>query len=150
MSVFEPQDADFEARVRESFSRQQVMQTLGAELSRVFPGEIDITMPYHKDFTQQHGYLHAGIVATILDSACGYAALTLMEKEAAVLAVEFKANFLAPAAGEQFIARGRVIKAGRTLSVGTGEAFARTKGKEKLVASMQSTVMTVKGRGISN
>jgi len=139
-----------EARVRSSFERQVVMATLGAKLTRVEPGEVDITLPFRKDLVQQHGYLHAGVIATILDSACGYAALSVADAETAVLAVEFKVNFVAPATGDAVVARGRVAKAGRTLTVCSGEAHARENGSDKLVASMLSTIMNVRGRGISD
>ena len=102
----------FDTRVRASFARQQVMHTLGVTIARVAPGEVEFTMPYAEGLTQQHGFLHAGIVATVLDSACGYAAFTRMAPEAAVMTVEFKANFLAPAKGESFRFVGRCVKAG--------------------------------------
>ena len=145
---FEPKDPDFEKRVRVSFSRQGIMKTLGAELREISPGAVDIFLPFRDNLSQQHGYLHAGVVATILDSACGYAGLTLMPPASAVLAVEFKVNFMAPATGEAIIAQGRVLKAGRTLIVCEGRAYAETNGSRKLVASMQSTVMAVSDRGI--
>src|SRR6476660_5991172 len=137
-------------RVRRSFEKQTVMTTLGATLDRVAPGEVEISMPPNAAFTQQHGYLHAGIVATIADSSCGYAALSLMPPEAAVLSIEFKANMLAPAEGERFIARGRVIKPGRTIMVCDATVHAVRKDGEKLVATMTGTMMVVKGRGISD
>ena len=123
-----------------------MMATIGARLARVAPGEVDIELPYRDDLTQQHGYLHAGIVGTVLDSACGYAAYSLMPPDAAVLAIEFKLNLLAPAFGERVIARGRVKKAGRTIIVCDADAFAVTAGEEKLVASMTGTMMCVMGR----
>ena len=143
---FEPQDADFEARVRESFARQRTMATLGARLARVAPGEVDIELPFRDDLTQQHGFLHAGVLATVLDSACGYAAFSLMPKGAAVMSVEFKINLLAPARGERVIARARVKKAGRTITVCEADALAVNSGEEKLVASMVGTMMCVVGR----
>lgn len=136
-----PQDPDFESRIRASFAKQTVMQTIGAAMTRVEPGAIEIAMPFRPDLTQQDGFLHAGIVATILDSACGYAAFSLMPAEAAVLTVEFKINLLRPAAGERFIARARVLKPGKTLTVVNGEVAAVTGGQEKIVASMMNTVM---------
>ena len=126
------------------------METFGAMLASVSPGAVEITLPFREDLAQQHGYLHAGVIATIMDSACGYAALTLMPPEAAVLAVEFKVNFLAPAVGDRIVARGRVVRSGRTLTVCAGEAFATADGSEKLVASMLSTVMAVRDRGIAD
>jgi uncharacterized protein (TIGR00369 family) len=146
----EARDFECEARVRKSFERQVVMETLGAKLTRVEPGKVDITLPFRHDLTQQHGYLHAGVIATILDSACGYAALSVADADSAVLAVEFKVNFLAPAIGDAIVARGRIAKAGRTLTVCTGEAYATSKDADKLVASMLSTIMNVRGRGIAD
>ncbi len=146
MPGFEPQDSDFEARVRESFARQQVMQTIGASLTKVSPGEIEIELPFRDDLTQQHGFLHAGIVTTIVDSACGYAALSLMPAGSAVLTIEYKVNFLSPAMGKRMIARGRVTKPGRTITVCTGDVLATSNGKEKLVATMLATMMTIRER----
>jgi uncharacterized protein (TIGR00369 family) len=136
----------FEKRVEDSFARQKAMATIGAQLSRVAPGEVDITLPYREDLTQQHGFMHAGIIGTVLDSACGYAAYSLMPPDAAVLSIEYKVNLLAPARGERFIARGRVKKAGRTIMVCDADAFAISGGEEKLVASMTGTMMCVMGR----
>jgi uncharacterized protein (TIGR00369 family) len=142
---------DFEARTRDSFARQAAMATLGAELTRVKPGAVDLAMTHRQALTQQHGFLHAGVVATALDSACGYAAFTLMPAEAAVLTIEFKVNLLAPARGPLFRFEGRVTKAGRTISVVDGRAWQRAApdGEETLIATMTATVMTVLGRGIA-
>ena len=137
-------------RVRASFAKQQVMATIGASLDRVARGEVDISMGPNPALTQQHGYLHAGIIATIADSACGYAALSLMPDDAAVLSIEFKTNMLAPAEGERFVARGKVIKPGRTIMVCDATVHAVRQGTEKLVATMTGTMMVVKGRGISD
>jgi uncharacterized protein (TIGR00369 family) len=137
-------------RVRASFARQAVMATIGASLDKVEPGEVTISMPPNAALTQQHGYLHAGIIATIADSACGYAALSLMPDDAAVLSIEFKTNMLAPADGERFVARGRVIKPGRTIMVCDATVHAVRNGSEKLVATMTGTMMVVQGRGISD
>src|SRR5215472_5988246 len=109
---FVPKDPLFAERVRASFARQRAMHTLGVEITRLAPGEIELTMPYEAAFTQQHGFIHAGILATVLDSACGYAAFSLMPADAAVLTVEFKTNLLAPAKGERFLFRAQVVKAG--------------------------------------
>jgi uncharacterized protein (TIGR00369 family) len=145
-SVFAPgpQDPHFETRVRDSFARQTVMATLGATLSRVASGEVDLTLPFRAEFAQQHGFLHAGILATILDSACGYAAFSQMPEGTAVLSIEFKINLLAPAAGERFVARGRVLRSGRTITVCQADGFAITEGKEKLIATMVGTMMCVR------
>ena len=100
MLNFETQDANYEDRVRGSFAKQKLMQTIGATLTKVLPGEVEICLPYRDDLTQQHAFIHAGIVATIADTACGYAAFSLMSPEAAVLTVEYKINLLSPAVGE--------------------------------------------------
>jgi uncharacterized protein (TIGR00369 family) len=141
-----PPDPQFETRVRRSFERQRFMATLGARLERVAAGEVDIRLPFREDLTQQHGFLHAGALATVLDSACGYAALTLMEADAAVLSVEFKVNLMAPAAGRAFLVRGRVLRAGRTLTVCSAEATAEGGAGEGAVAVMQATMMSVRER----
>jgi len=138
-------DPGFEERVRESFGRQTVMATLGAELRRVAPGEIEIAMPFRADLAQQHGFLHAGILATLMDSACGYAAYSLMPADAGVLAIEFKANFLRPADGD-VVARGTVLKKGRTVSVCRADAHVLRAGSEVLAATMLGSIMTVLGR----
>jgi uncharacterized protein (TIGR00369 family) len=142
--AFVPRSARFEARVRESFARQQLMETIGARLSTVAPGEVQIELPFRADLTQQHGFLHAGIVTTIADTACGYAALTLMPDDADVLSVEFKTNLLSPARGESLLARARVVRAGRTLTVCAADVFARQGGEEKVVATMLATIMNVR------
>lgn len=141
-----PQDPDYEARVRRSFAKQRVMETIGARLVRVAPGEVDIELPFREDLTQQHGFLHAGIVGTVLDSAAGYAAFTLMPADAGVLSIEFKVNLLAPARGERVIARARVVRAGRTITVCTADAFAVQDGAERHVSTMTATMMTIAGR----
>ncbi len=143
---FEPADPAFESRVRTSFARQRFMATIGASVERVAPGEVDIRLPFRADLTQQHGFLHAAVMASIADSACGYAALTLMPAGAAVLTVEFKVNLLSPGKGEGVVARARVVRPGRTITVVTGDVFAMDGGEEKLVVTMLSTMMTVTGR----
>jgi uncharacterized protein (TIGR00369 family) len=143
-----PQDPQFEARVRDSFARQTFMATLGAVLARVAPGEVTIALPVREALAQQHGSVHAGAIASVLDSAAGYAALSLMPAGAAVLSVEFKLNLLEPAVGERIEARGRVIRSGRTLSVCTAEAWAiDAAGVQKLVALLQGTMMCLVGSG---
>ena len=122
------------------------MQTLGARLGHLAPGAVDIEIDWAKGLTQQHGFLHAGVVATALDSACGYAAFTLMNADAEVLSIEFKINLLAPARGAHFRMEGRVLKPGRTISVCEGRAYAISDGQEKLIASMACTLMAVTGR----
>jgi uncharacterized protein (TIGR00369 family) len=136
-----------EERVRASFGRQRLMQTLGAELTAVRPGEVEITLPFREDLTQQHGFLHAGAVTAIVDSACGYAALTQMPPEVEVLSVEFKVNLLAPALGDRFIALGRVLRSGRTITVCTGEVHAEQGDSRKLICAMQATMIASRPAG---
>jgi uncharacterized protein (TIGR00369 family) len=143
---FEAQDPGFAERVRASFARQAAMQTLGASLSRVEAGRVAIELPWAAHLTQQHGFLHAGMVAAALDSACGYAGFSLMPADAAVLTIEYKINLLAPALGERFRMEGVVVKPGRTITVAEGRAFAIESGREKLVATMTATLMAVIGR----
>jgi len=140
-------DPSYEERVRSSFARQKVMETIGAELTLVTPGIVEIEMPFSEAFTQQHGFLHAGVISTALDSACGYAAFSLMPENAAVLTIEFKLNLLAPGRGERFLFRGTVTKPGRTIVVADGQAYAYgPEGEAKLIATMTGTMMTVQGR----
>ena len=136
-------DATQESRVRESFACQAYMELLGAELVHVAEGEADISWPFGPTLVQQNGFLHAGVVAGAIDSACGYAALTLCAAGEDVLSVEFKVNLLAPAAGESFVARGRVVRRGKTLTVCRGDAFAVGAGAERHVATMTATMITV-------
>ncbi len=145
-SKFAPQAPDFDNRVRSSFAKQAVMNLIGAELVKVLPGKVEILLPFRNDLTQQHGFLHAGIITTLVDSACGYAALSLMPAGASVLTVEFKVNLLAPAKGERFVARGKVVKPGRTITVCSGEVFALGSEEPKLVSTMTATMMTLQGR----
>lgn len=121
---FEPQDPDFEAKVRASFARQRVMALLGAELVRVEPGRCEIALAWREDLTQQHGFLHAGITSTVADSAGGYAAFSLMPAGSSILSIEYKVNLLAPAAGERFLAVGTVIRSGRRVTTSELEVFA--------------------------
>ncbi|TQV72190.1 PaaI family thioesterase [Aliikangiella marina] len=140
---FDPKDPNYAERVSNSFKRQKVMATLNAKLESVAPGEVEISFPYHEDFTQQHGFIHAGISSTILDSACGYAAFSLMPADAAVLSIEFKTNLLSPAKGEKFIAKATVIKPGKTITVTEAKLFAVSGESIKLIASMNGTMMAV-------
>jgi uncharacterized protein (TIGR00369 family) len=141
-----PKNPDFERLVRESFLTQKIMATLGARLARVAPGEVEIELPYRADLTQQHGFLHAGVVTAVLDSCCGYAAFSLMPPGAGVLSVEFKVNLLAPAKGDRLVARGRVVRAGRTISVCQADGVMRSGSGEVPVATMLATIMTVTNR----
>ena len=137
-------------RVRTSFAKQGLMTTLGATLDSVSPGMVEIALTPHPAISQQHGFVHGGAVSAIADSAAGYAALSLMPADTGVLTTEFKINLLAPAAGERIIARGRVVKTGRTLTLAQAEVFARTGGQEKLIALLTATLMAVTGRDAIN
>jgi len=142
----QPKDSTGEVRIRESFAKQGLMQTLGARIVEVAPGAVTIELPASPAVSQQHGFVHAGAIASIADSAAGYAALTLMPPGAGVLTVEFKINLMSPAKGDTMLARGRVVKAGRTLTVAQTEVVAVTSGEEKTVALLTATVMCLEGR----
>lgn len=142
----QPQDPAFAQRVRASFAKQGAMHTIGATLAELEAGRAVIELAWQQGLTQQHGFLHAGIVATALDSACGYAGSTLMPSDAGVLTIEYKINLLAPAQGQRFRMEGVVVKPGRTITVAEGRAFALHEGREKLVATMTATLMTITGR----
>lgn len=135
----------FEARVRASFARQAAMRFIGARLAEIAPGRCTIELPAHADLTQQHGFVHGGIVAMIGDSAGGYAAFSLMPADASVLTVEFKINLLAPARGDLLLAVGTVVKPGRTLSIARADVHARENGRDTLIATMQQTLMAMHG-----
>lgn len=141
-----PSDPDFAARVRDSFHRQQAMALIGATMPVVEAGYTEIHLPHKPEVTQQHGFIHGGVVGMIADSAAGYAANTLTPADASVLTVEYKMNLLAPADGELLIAQGTVLKYGRTLTVTRGEVFAVKDGKKTLCAVMQQTIMTMHGK----
>lgn len=141
--MFEPQDPDYQQRALESFHLQKAMKTMNVSVQAVEPGQVTLSIPYQDKLTQQNGFLHAGVITTVVDSACGYAAFTLMPKGASVLSVEFKINLLRPAIGETFKAIGRVRKAGKTITVVEGDFIAINQGNEKLVATMNGTMMTL-------
>ncbi|MCC6468138.1 MAG: PaaI family thioesterase [Alphaproteobacteria bacterium] len=141
-----PPDPAYARRVADSFARQGAMTHLGAVLSSVAPGAVEIRLPYRAEVAQQHGFFHGGIVATIADSAGGYAGYSMMPADASVLTVEYKINLMAPAQGDELIARGRVVKTGRTLAVCTAEVFAVDGGQETLCAVMQQTLICLHGR----
>ena len=139
-----PTNPSFAEDVAHSFAQQPIMNLIGARLALVGPGVVEITLPYRADLAQQHGYLHAGVVTTIADSACGYAAFTLMPAGSNVLSVEFKVNLLRPAQGVEFVAHAEVIKAGRTLTVVRADVFGvDDKGDKELVTTMQGTMITL-------
>ena len=145
------QDRDADQRVRDSFGRQSIMTTIGASVHAVRHGEVEIVLPFAAHILQQHGFIHAGAVATIADSACGYAALSVMPAEAAVLTTEFKINLLSPAKGERLRAVGRVVRAGKKLVITMAEVFADEGGASKQVALITATMMVVDtGTGLRN
>ena len=146
MSPLIPMDPALRARIQASFDKQGLMSTLGASILHIAPGAVDIALLASPSVSQQHGFVHAGAVAAIADTAAGYAALSLMPPGAGVLTTEFKINLVAPAAGERIVARGRVIKAGRTLILAQTEVFSETAGEERLVALLTATLMTIEGR----
>lgn len=138
-----PPDPDYEKRVRDSFARQNIMSTIGASLLYVRPGEVGIELPVNAGLGQQHGYVHAGVVTIIADSACGYSALSIAPPDLDVLSVEFKMNLLSPATGERLLARGRVVRAGRTITVCAADVFGLVGQEEKHVATMLATIISV-------
>ena len=146
LSGFEFRDPAYADRVRASFDRQKIMSLIGAQLVRLEPGACEIHLPFKPELSQQHGYYHGGIIGTIADSAGGYAALTLMPRDASVLTVEYKMNLLAPGDGDLLIARGRVLKAGRTLVVARVDAGVVKNGRETPCATLLQTLMTMHGR----
>jgi uncharacterized protein (TIGR00369 family) len=141
-----PSDPDFAARVRASFERQGFMTSLGAELTRVEPGACEIRLPFRDGLGQQHGYFHAGALSAIADSAGGYAGYTLMGADDSVLSVEYKMNLLAPGRGDAAVARARVVKSGRTLTVCQVEVFVERDATETLCALMQQTLIRMADR----
>jgi uncharacterized protein (TIGR00369 family) len=146
MTHFEPKNPDYRAIATDMFERQRAMQTLGISIARIEPGEVDLAMSYSADFSQQHGFVHAGIITAGLDNACGMAAFTLMPAGTDILTVEFKTNLLAPAKGERFIFRSHVVKPGRTLTVCDAKAYAVQEGTETLIATMSATLMAMQRR----
>ena len=141
-----PKDPDYAARVRASFDHQRVMRWIGATLTQLAPGQCEITLAHKPELTQQYGYIHGGIIGTIGDTAAGYAGYTLMPHDASVLTVEYKMNIVAPGDGERLIARGEVIRAGRSLVVARADVFAVKAGKETLCATLLQTLMTIHGK----
>ncbi|MEO8156520.1 MAG: PaaI family thioesterase [Betaproteobacteria bacterium] len=146
MPGFEPRNPAYAQRVQASFDRQQVMVLLGARVAWLGPGECEIQLPYKPELSQQHGYFHGGIIGTIADSAGGYAGFTLMPENSSVLTVEYKLNLLAPGDGDLLIARGHVLKSGRTLVVAQVDVFVVKGGRETLCATLLQTLMTMHGR----
>ncbi|WP_089174393.1 PaaI family thioesterase [Bosea sp. AS-1] len=139
-------ESSVDRRIRESFAKQGLMQTLGASLVHVSPGRVEIALVPRPEIAQQHGFVHAGAVSAIADSAAGYAALSMMPAGRGILTTEFKINLLAPAAGTRIVARGKVVKAGRTLTLAQTEVLAENDGRERLIALLTATLMTIEGR----
>ncbi|MEM9140655.1 MAG: PaaI family thioesterase [Pseudomonadota bacterium] len=146
MTGFKILNPDFERATRASFAGQALMREMGVGVHAIAPGRLTLAMDYDRRFTQQHGFLHGGVVAACLDTACAFAAFTLMPTGAGVLTVEYKTNFLRPAKGARFVFTGEVVKPGRTLSVTEGQAFAEDPGSSKMIATLTATIMTVDGR----
>ncbi|NVP54695.1 PaaI family thioesterase [Mycoplana rhizolycopersici] len=138
--------ADFRERITRSFGRQPAMGLIGAQLTRVEHGTVEIELPFDEKLTQQHGFLHAGVISAALDSACGYAAYTVIDAEASILTIEFKVNLMSPGRGDWFLFRGEVTKPGSNIIVADGRAYSITDGPAKLIASMTGTMMVVRGR----
>lgn len=146
MAGFAPKNPDYRSTAIQTFEQQRAMKTLGISIARLEPGEVDLAMDYCPEFTQQHGFIHAGIITAGLDNACGIAAFTLMPASTGILTVEFKTNLLAPARGERFAFRATVVKPGRTLTVCEARAYATQDGAETLVATMSGTLMALAAR----
>lgn len=144
MTVTDP--GDFPERIRQSFRRQKAMDMLGAELTSIAQGVVEIELPFDPKLTQQHGFLHAGVISAALDSACGYAAYSVIEPKASILTIEFKVNLMSPGRGERFLFRGEITKPGSTIIVADGRAYAIGDGPAKLIASMTGTMMVIRGR----
>ena len=139
-------DLEYESRIRESFARQGLMKHLGARLAELGPGHAEIGVPFRAELTQQHGYFHAGVSGAVADSACGYAAYTLMPADCSVLTVEYKINLLAPAHGEELIARARVVRSGKTMKICAADVYVRKDGVELHCATMLATIMGLPGK----
>jgi len=150
MLRFQPKNPDYRATAVATFELQRAMKTLGISIARLEPGEVDLAMAYSHEFTQQNGFVHAGVITAGLDTACGIAAFTLMPAGSDILTVEFKTNLLAPASGERFFFRATVVKPGRTLTICDARAYAERDGAEHLVATMTGTLMTLARREPAN
>ena len=146
LPVFQPIDPAYEQRVRASFGLQQAMTLIGAEMTVIEPGYTEIHLPHRAEITQQHGFIHGGIVGMIADSAAGYAANTLTAADSSVLTVEYKINLIAPADGERLVARGEVVKSGRTLIITRADVYAVRQAQWTLCAVMQQTIMVMAGK----
>ena len=144
---FEPRNPAWEKKSREIFERQSFMRMIGARIAVLAPGICNLELPYRDDLCQQNVFLHGGVITSIADTSCGIASSTLLSPEAGILSVEFKYNMMAPAAGERFIARGRVIRPGRTLTIAESAVFAVKDGVENEIGRMLATMMFLEGKG---
>lgn len=144
MTTPQPRNPDYADRVRDSFARQAFMATIGAELTDVAPGRVEMRLPYRPELGQQHGFFHGGVIGTLADNAGGYAAFTLMSPEDSILTVEYKMNIVSPGRGDALVAVGTVLKPGRTLTVCEVKVYAETAGERKLCATAICTLMTMK------
>lgn len=144
MTITDP--GDFQARIRKSFGSQKAMALIGAELTSIEQACIEIELPYDEKLTQQHGFLHAGMISAALETACTYSAYTMIEPQASVLTIEYKVNLMSPGRGERFLFRGEITKPGSTIIVADGRGYAISDGPAKLIASMTSTMMIIRGR----
>lgn len=144
MTDFPP--PDFSGRIARSFAKQAAMRLIGAELTRIEHGTVEIELPFEEKLTQQHGFLHAGVISAALDTACGYAAYSVIDADASILTIEFKVNLMSPGRGERFVFRGEVTKPGSNIIVADGRGYAISDGPAKLIASMTGTMMIVRGR----
>ena len=140
------QEHDFRERIRASFGRQGAMTLIGAELTRIHHGTVEIELSNRPELTQQHGFLHAGVIAAALDSACTYAAYTMIDPDVSILTIEFKVNLMSPGKGDRFLFRGEITKPGSNIIVADGKAYAIGDGPAKLIASMTGTKMALRGR----
>lgn len=146
MAMNGDENSDFRERIRRNFARQAALHTIGAELTRIEHGTVEIELPFDVKLTQQHGMLHAGVISAALDSACGFAAYSVIEPKASILTIEFKVNLMSPGRGERFLFRGEITKPGSNIIVADGRGYAVSDGPAKLIASMTSTMMVVRGR----
>ena len=137
---------DFRQRIRQNFERQAALRTIGAELTRVQHGIVELELPFDVKLTQQHGILHAGIISAALDSACGFAAYSVIDPDASILTIEFKVNLMSPGRGDRFLFRGEITKPGSNIIVADGRGYAISDGPAKLIASMTGTMMVIRGR----
>jgi uncharacterized protein (TIGR00369 family) len=147
IAAFEPRNPAWEQKSREIFERQSFMRMIGVRIATLAPGHCELELPYREDLCQQNVFLHGGVVTAIADTSCGIASSTLLSPNAGILSVEFKYNMMGPAAGERFVARGRVVRPGRTLTVAESAVFAVKGGVESEIGRMLATMMFLEGKG---